>query len=155
MRNIELVNKLINLNYRISFAESCTGGMVCSSIIDVSDASKVLDMSFVTYASEAKVSLLGVDALTIEQYGVVSEEVAYQMATGVKTKAKSNIGVGITGIAGPNGGTIDKPVGMVCFGFAINDDTYTFTKNFGDLGRTNVRLESTKFVIEKLLELLD
>jgi PncC family amidohydrolase len=155
MKNIELVNKLISLNYHISFAESCTGGMVCSSIVDVSDASKVLDMSFVTYASEAKVSLLGVDSLTIEQHGVVSEKVAYQMATGVKNKAKSNIGVGITGIAGPNGGSIDKPIGMVCFGFAINDNTYTFTKYFGDLGRTNVRLESTKFVIEKLLELLD
>lgn len=155
MRNVELVNKLINLNYKICFAESCTGGMVSSSIVDVNDASKVLDMSFVTYANSAKMNLLGVDYRIIEKYGVVSEEVAYQMAVGAKNKSASNVGVGITGIAGPNGGTDSKPVGMVCFGFVINDKTYTFTKQFGNVGRTNVRVESTNFVIDKLLELLD
>ena len=155
MRNLELVQLLISNNYKISCAESCTGGMLASAIVDVADASKVLDMSFVTYASEAKTSLINVSNDTIDEYGVVSEEVAKEMAIGVARKANSNIGVGITGLAGPSGGTELKPVGMVCFGFAINDDTYTFTKYFGDLGRKNVRLESTKFVIEKLLELLD
>ena len=155
MRNAKLVNRLIELNYKISFAESCTGGMVASSIVEVSDASKVLDMSFVTYASEAKIELLGVDEEAIDQYGVVSEEVAYQMANGVKSKASSNVGVGVTGIAGPSGGTLDKPIGMVCFGIAINDKTYTYTQQFGDIGRTNVRCKATEFVIEKILELLE
>ena len=155
MKNTQLVNKLIELGLKISFAESCTGGMVASSIVDVADASKVLDMSFVTYSDDAKIELLSVEADNINKFGVVSEEVAYQMANGVKNKANSNIGVGVTGIAGPGGGTLDKPVGMVCFGFAINDKTYTFTKHFGEIGRMNVRYKSTEFVIEKLLELLD
>ena len=155
MKNTQLVYRLIELGYRISFAESCTGGMVASSIVEVSDASKVLDMSFVTYASDAKISLLGVEKDIIDKHGVVSEEVAYQMANGVKSKALSNVGVGITGIAGPSGGTLEKPVGMVCFGIAIEDKTYTYTKQFGDIGRTNVRCKSTEFVIEKILELLE
>ena len=155
MRNTQLVNKLIDLNYKISFAESCTGGMVASSIVEVSDASKVLEMSFVTYASDAKISLLGVEKEVIDKYGVVSEEVAYQMANGVKLKSTADIGVGVTGIAGPSGGTIDKPVGMVCFGVAINDKTYTFTQKFGNIGRTNVRCKATEFIINKILELLE
>ena len=155
MKNNQLVYRLIELNYKISFAESCTGGMVASSIVDVSDASKVLDMSFVTYASEAKINLLDVEKDVIEKYGVVSEEVAYQMANGVKTKSNANIGVGVTGIAGPSGGTVDKPVGMVCFGITINDKTHTYTRHFGDIGRTNVRCKATEFVIDKILELLE
>ena len=155
MKNVQLVNKLIDLNMKISCAESCTGGMLASSIVDVSDASKVLDMSFVTYASEAKVELLGVDKKIIDLYGVVSEEVAYQMAVGVKNKANSNIGVGITGIAGPNGGTLSTPVGTVCFGIAINNNTYVYTMFFDDIGRTNVRTKSVEFIIDKLLELLN
>lgn len=155
MKNVELVNRLIQLGYKISFAESCTGGMVASCIVDVSDASKVLDMSFVTYANYAKTDLIGVDSDTIDTFGVVSEEVAIQMAKGVKQKAKSNIGVGITGIAGPNGGTLKKPVGMVCFGVVINDKEYTFLKQFGNIGRTEVRMKSTEFVIKKILDLLE
>ena len=155
MKNIKLVNRLIELNKTISFAESCTGGMVASSIVDVSDASKVLDMSFVTYSNNSKIELLGVKAETIEQYGVVSEEVANQMANGVRKKALSDIGVGITGVAGPNGGTAEKPVGMVCFGVSINSETYTYTKQFSNIGRTNVRVESTQFILGKILELLD
>ena len=154
MRNFELVQLLINKNYKISCAESCTGGMLASSIVDVADASKVLDMSFVTYASEAKVSLIKVDEQVINKYGVVSEEVAFQMAKGVADKANSNVGVGITGLAGPSGGTKLKPVGMVCFGICINGDITTYTQYFGNIGRTNVRQKSVEFVIEKLIDLL-
>ena len=154
MRNFELVQLLINKNYKISCAESCTGGMLASSIVDVADASKVLDMSFVTYASEAKVSLIKVDEQVINKYGVVSEEVAFQMAKGVADEANSNVGVGITGLAGPSGGTQLKPVGMVCFGICINGDITTYTQYFGNIGRTNVRQKSVEFVIEKLIDLL-
>ena len=150
--NEKLVKLLIEKGYKISAAESCTGGMFVSSIVDVADASKVLDMSFVTYASKAKVELINVSEKTINTYGVVSEEVAKEMALGVKQKAVSNIGVGITGLAGPSGGSVDKPVGMVCFGIAINDNVYTYTKQFGNLGRTNVRKEATSFITQKLIE---
>lgn len=150
--NEKLVKLLIEKGYKISAAESCTGGMFASSIVDVADASKVLDMSFVTYASKAKVELINVSEKTINTYGVVSEEVAKEMALGVKQKSVSNIGVGITGLAGPSGGSVDKPVGMVCFGIAINDNVYTYTKQFGNIGRTNVRKEATSFITQKLIE---
>lgn len=149
-----LVNKLIVKNYKISFAESCTGGLCCGNLVNVTNASKVLDVSFVTYANEAKMEFLGVKADTILSNGVVSEEVAYEMAQGVAAVAKSQVGVGITGVAGPGGGTDKKPVGMVCFGFCIEGETVTFTKQFGEIGRNQVRKSSVEFVYSKLLELL-
>ncbi len=149
-----VVEKLIEKNYHISFAESCTGGLCCGTIVNVTNASKVLDMSFVTYANEAKIKLLGVKADTILTHGVVSEEVAFEMAQGVAKQADSEVGVGITGVAGPGGGTAKKPVGMVCFGFCINGKTITYTKQFGEIGRNQVRKSSVEFVLETLLELL-
>ena len=100
------------------------------------------------------VVVLGIPTLTIDEYGVVSEEVAFQMAKGVADKANSNVGVSITGLAGPSGGTQLKPVGMVCFGICINGNIITYTQYFGNIGRTNVRQKSVEFVIEKLIDLL-
>lgn len=151
----QLVEKLIEKGYHISFAESCTGGLCCATLVGVGDASKVLDVSFTTYANEAKIEFLGVDANTVLKYGVVSEEVAYEMAKGVADVAKSEIGVGVTGIAGPGGGTAKKPVGMVCFGFSVNGEVKTYTKQFGELGRNNVRQASVDFVFKTLLDLLN
>lgn len=150
----QVVERLIEKNYKISFAESCTGGLCCGTIVNVTNASKVLDMSFVTYANEAKVELLGVKADTILSHGVVSEEVAYEMAQGVAEKAGSQVGVGITGVAGPGGGTAKKPVGMVCFGFCINGEVKTYTKQFGEIGRNQVRKSSVEFVLQTLIDLL-
>ncbi len=150
----QVVAKLIEKGYHISFAESCTGGLCCGNLVNVTNASKVLDMSFVTYANEAKMLLLGVKADTILSNGVVSEEVAYEMAEGVAKAAKSEVGVGVTGVAGPGGGTEKKPVGMVCFGFSVNGNVTTFTEQFGEIGRNQVRKSSIEFVFEKLLELL-
>ncbi len=150
----QLVDKLIEKNFHISFAESCTGGLCCGILVNVTNASKVLDMSFVTYANEAKIKLLGVSADTILSNGVVSEEVAFEMAQGVSRLAESEVGVGVTGVAGPGGGTDKKPVGMVCFGFCINGKTVTYTKHFGEIGRNQVRKSSVEFVYQTLLELL-
>ena len=150
----KLVDLLIEKNYHISFAESCTGGLCAATLVNVANASKVFDMSFVTYANEAKTELLGVNEKTIEENGVVSEEVAKEMAEGVAKKAKSEIGVGITGIAGPTGGTAKKPVGMVCFGFYVNGETKTQTMQFGAIGRNQVRKVSVEFVYETLINLL-
>ncbi len=150
----ETVDKLVQNNWRISFAESCTGGKCCGALVDEPGASAVLDVSFVTYANEAKIKYLGVSPQTIEQFGVVSEQVAGQMACGVAKIANSQVGIGITGVAGPSGGTVAKPVGMVCFGFYVNGSLQTFTKQFGNMGRNRVRKESVRFVFEKLCELL-
>ena len=151
----QVVEKLIEKNLHISFAESCTGGLCCGTIVNVANASKVLDVSFVTYANEAKIKFLGVSADTILSYGVVSEEVAYEMAQGVANAAGSEVGVGITGVAGPGGGTAKKPVGMVCFGFYIDGKVTTYACQFGEIGRNQVRKSSVEFVLSKLLELLD
>lgn len=152
MHNQELVSLLQKKNLHISCAESCTGGLLAASIVDIPAASSVFDMSFVTYANQAKVDLLGVTEKSIEEYGVVSEEVAGQMAIGCAKQANSDIGVGISGIAGPTGGSDKKPVGMVCFGFYISGKLLTTTKKFGNIGRTNVRIESVRYVIDFLLE---
>ena len=143
-----VVNKLIEKGYKIATAESCTGGLLASKIVEVANASKVLDMSFVTYSNESKVSLLGVSEKLIDMFGVVSEEVALKMAYGVSRKANAEVGVGISGIAGPTGATPTKPIGMVCFGFYVNGQSYSVTKYFGEIGRNNVRNLSVAFALE-------
>ena len=148
--NEVLVKKLIDKGYKISTAESCTGGLLASKIVEVANASKVFDMSFVTYSNESKMDLLGVSDMLIKEYGVVSEEVALKMAYGVSKKANAQVGVGISGIAGPTGDTPNKPIGMVCFGFYVNGQSYSVTKYFGNVGRNVVRNLSVAFALEFL-----
>ncbi len=150
----ELVDHLNALGWYISFAESCTGGMAAAGIVDVASASSVFKEAYVTYANDAKIRLLDVSADTIAQHGVVSEPVAAQMAAGAARNASAQVGVGISGIAGPSGGTSAKPVGMVCFGFYIDGDVHTKTVQFGDIGRNAVRQSSVEFVYDTLLALL-
>lgn len=150
----KVVRRLIERNYHISFAESCTGGLAAAALVSVADASKVLEVSFVTYADLAKVKYLGVQQEVISQYGVVSEEVAAQMAEGVAAASGAEVGVGITGVAGPGGGTDKKPVGMVCFGFCVDGETRTYTCQFGNIGRNEVRQKSVEFVYSTLYQML-
>lgn len=150
-----LVALLIQRKWHISFAESCTGGKAAAGLVDVADASKVFDVSFVTYANDAKIRCVGVSADAIRQYGVVSEPVAAQMAAGAAKAASAQVGVGISGVAGPSGGTAEKPVGMVCFGFYIDGKTCTKTVQFGNIGRNAVRDNSVEFVYDTLLQLLN
>lgn len=149
-----LVALLIQKGYHIAFAESCTGGMVCARIVNVPNASKVLNSSFITYSNDAKINVLDVNPVTLEKHGAVSEEVAREMASGAARAADSGIGAGITGIAGPSGGSADKPVGMVCFGIHMNGSIYSYTEYFHGKNRNDVRQASVEFVLKKLLELL-
>ncbi len=149
-----VVKKLIEKEYFISFAESCTGGLCASVLVSVPDASKVFSSSYVTYSNESKIRLLHVNPADIEKFGVVSEKVAAQMAQGAAIAAGADVGVGITGIAGPTGATNDKPIGMVCFGIAVKDEVKTYTRCFGELGRNNVRQASVDFVFEELDKIL-
>ncbi len=150
-----VVANLIQRGFRISFAESCTGGMVAARLVSVPDASKVFDASVVTYANEAKLKYVDVNPQTIEKYGVVSEEVALEMAKGVAKANNAQVGVGISGIAGPTGATKNKPIGMVCFGFVIGEDCFSRTCYFGDVGRDVVRRASTNFVYATLEDWLE
>ena len=147
----KIVNLLIKDNLHIATAESCTGGMVCSKLVNVGGVSNVLDLSVVTYANEAKIKLLGVNSDTIAKYGVVSEEVAKEMVIGISRLANSEVAISTSGIAGPSGSTKNKPIGMVCFGLKIRDDIYTYTKYFGEIGRNKVRLAATNFILNELL----
>jgi len=149
-----VVKKLMECGLHISFAESCTAGLCAARLVNVPSASAVFDSSVVTYANEAKVRLLGVSESTIEAFGVVSEEVAGEMAQGVANSEGAEVGVGISGIAGPTGATKDKPIGMVCFGFFVNGELTTRTVQFGELGRNNVRAAAVEFVYETLCDLL-
>ncbi len=149
-----LVNYLIDKKYHITFAESLTAGMLAAKLVNVANASMVLNESFVTYSNEAKMKYLNVKKETIDKYSVVSEEVAKEMAIGAAKAANSNIAVTTTGVAGPTGGTEKTPVGMVCFGFYINGDVVTKTKYFGNLGRNKVRFEATNYAFEEIIELL-
>ena len=148
-----LVKRLTEKRMRIVFAESCTGGLAAARLINVPSASNVINESFITYSNEAKIKYLNVSSQSIAAYGVVSEQVAGEMAVGAARAAQCETGVGISGIAGPTGGTADKPVGMVCFGFYVNGTVSTQTKYFGEIGRNEVRRLSVEFVYDKLLEL--
>ena len=150
----QVVNLLMKYEYHITCAESCTGGLLAGRLVNVPNVSKVFDTGFITYANDAKVKYLGVSPVTISEYGVVSEEVAAQMAVGVAKEVDAEIGIGISGIAGPTGGTDKKPVGMVCFGFSFLGYVTTSTKYFTGLSRNEVREKSVDYVLTCLLELL-
>ncbi|MEF2919802.1 MAG: CinA family protein [Acutalibacteraceae bacterium] len=122
--NIRLVNALQQQNLKIATAESCTGGMISQKITDVSGASNVFDYGICSYANHIKTNILGVEKSTLEKLGAVSPDVAVQMAVGVKNLGKSYIGLSTTGIAGPNGGTAEKPVGLVYIGLATPEKEY-------------------------------
>ena len=150
-----IVGLLQNQNRHITFAESCTGGRAAAGIVDVPSASAVLDVSFVTYANEAKVQFVNVSADTIAAYGVVSEPVAGEMAAGCAKAASAQVGVGISGIAGPGGGTDENPVGTVYI--ALATPFGVTCKRFSapsDANRTAVRKLATLCALEMLEALL-
>lgn len=155
MREERLVELLMNKNYTITTAESCSAGLISGTIVNVANASRVFNMSFVTYSNESKVNNIGVNPKTIEQYGVVSEPVVNEMATGAAKVANADCAIAVSGIAGPTGDTPTKPIGMVCFGFYIKGKVYTDTKYFGNIGRGNVRGETVNYSINKMIELLE
>ena len=149
-----LVNKLIEKNLTIATAESATGGMIASRIVNVANASKILKVSFVTYSDEAKIKYLNVKKETIDKYQIVSEEVAKEMAIGLQKEANCDVAISITGVAGPTTYDESLPVGMICFGFAVRGRVITETKQFGNLGRNKVREEATDYALRRALEII-
>ncbi len=119
-----VVQLLMNKNFTLATAESCTGGLISGAITSVSGSSSAFGFGVCTYANEAKMKLLGVKSETLETVGAVSEATAKQMAEGVRLLSGADFGVSTTGIAGPDGGTPEKPVGTVWIGFSSVDKTY-------------------------------
>lgn len=151
--NEAVVKRLIEKKLKISAAESCTGGLFTALITDVSGSSAILDESIVTYANSAKMRELSVKKETLDTVGAVSHETARQMCVGIRVHTGADIGVGITGIAGPDGGTAEKPVGTVFVGVA--DDKGTEVRKLRlDGNRAGVREQTCRIAFEMVLERL-
>ena len=135
----------------LATAESCTGGLIAGAITDIAGSSEWFERGFVTYSDEAKVEMLGVREETIRAHGAVSEATAAEMAQGALANSKADFAVAVTGVAGPGGGTTEKPVGMVCFAWARERGVETATRHFpGD--RQAVRLASVAVALAGLLD---
>lgn len=142
----------------LATAESCTGGMIAAALTDIAGSSAVVDRGFVTYSNEAKTEMLGVSAQTLAAHGAVSEETAREMAEGALSRSRAGIAVSVTGIAGPGGGSAQKPVGLVWFGLATSHGgrgTVAEKHLFGDSGRTQIRLESVATALRLILRALE
>ena len=149
----QLLDLLREKNLHISTAESCTGGMIATSLTAIAGSSDVVNGGIVSYTNQVKHNVLGVKTETLEKYSAVSEECTREMAEGVAKLLKTEVSVSVSGYAGPTGGTAEKPTGTVCFGFYIQGKTSSATKQFiGD--RANVRREAVLFAISKLIEKL-
>jgi nicotinamide-nucleotide amidase len=128
---------------KIATAESCTGGLVAGALTEIAGSSDVVDRGFVTYSNEAKEAMLGVPAATLKRYGAVSTETAAAMAAGALKNSEADVTVAITGIAGPGGGSVQKPVGLVHFAVASRDGRkLAVERRFGKIGRRRVRERS-------------
>jgi len=148
-----LLDLLRQKKLHIATAESCTGGMIATSLTAISGSSDVVNGGIVSYTNEVKHNVLGVKQETLDAFSAVSEECTKEMAEGVAKLLHSEISVSVSGIAGPTGGTDRQPVGTVCFGFYIQGRTSSTTMHFiGD--RANIRREAVLFAIHSLLEKL-
>ena len=136
----------------VATAESCTGGLVAATLVDIPGSSSVVERGFITYSNAAKAELIGVPAGLIDHYGAVSEPVAIAMATGALKRSQADIAVAITGVAGPGGGTETKPEGLVHFACARTaQPTHHARIEFGAIGRTEVRHASVKQAFSMIL----
>ena len=148
-----LANLMLKNNLFLATAESCTGGMIAAACTDMAGSSAWFERGFVTYSNAAKTDMLGVDSALIAQHGAVSEPVARAMAFGAIRHSQAQISVAVTGVAGPTGGSADKPVGTVWFGFSVSGQLLSERKCFaGD--RAAVRHASVQHALKRLIELL-
>ena len=149
----QLGDSLTDQNRFLCTAESCTGGGIAALMTSIAGSSGWFDRAYVTYSNEAKVAMLGVSESSLDKFGAVSEQVAREMAEGALAVSELDVAVSVTGIAGPGGGSIEKPVGTVCFGWSDGAITRTVTQHFkGD--REMVRQASVKCAVSGLLSLI-
>jgi nicotinamide-nucleotide amidase len=150
----EVLAKARARGLKIATAESCTGGLIAGLLTEIAGSSDVFERGFVTYSNKSKTELLGVQEELIREYGAVSIQVANAMAGGALTHSSAHISVAVTGVAGPGGGSADKPVGLVFIAamrIAPSVGGYAQSYQFGDLGRTEVRLKT----VEAALRMID
>ena len=141
--------------WRVATAESCTGGLIAAALTHIAGSSDVVDRGFVTYSNAAKTELLGVPPLLIEMHGAVSEPVARRMAEGALRHSAAEIAISVTGIAGPGGGSADKPVGLVWFGIAVTGREIVTHSQVFEGDRAAIRASATAFALDRLLGLAE
>jgi nicotinamide-nucleotide amidase len=149
----QLAQSLLARGWMLATAESCTGGMIAAACTDLSGSSNWFERGFVTYSNAAKAEQLGVDPALIAQHGAVSEVVARAMAFGAVRHSKAQVSVAVTGVAGPSGGSAQKPVGTVWFGFVVDGQLTSETRRF-DGDRAAVRSASVRHALERLVDLI-
>lgn len=141
-------------NFKISCAESCTGGLLSALFTEISGASKFFDRSFITYSNQSKIEMLDVKLKTLKNFGAVSKETAEEMVIAIKKKTNSDIAISITGIAGPSGGSPEKPVGTVYISIFLRNNIYTNGYNFNG-SRSEIRILILNQVLENIENLLN
>ena len=146
----EIIKYFTENNLKIAIAESCTGGYISHMITNISGASKVFERGIVCYSNQTKIELLNVDPKSIEIHGVVSENVVKQLAYNIRVVSNVDLGIGISGIAGPTGGTPEKPVGLVFIGFSTNEET--LVKKYI---LHSDRIKFKELVLERVIEYLE
>lgn len=138
----------------VSTAESCTGGLIAGALTEIAGSSAIVDRGFVTYTNTAKMEMLGVQEATLARYGAVSEETARQMVHGALFRSRAAIAVAVTGVAGPGGGSVEKPVGLVHLAAKSRSGDLIHRKMlYGDIGRDQVRLATVRMALEMIAEL--
>ena len=146
-----LVNNLIKKNIKISFAESCTGGLLASSVTSTSGASKIFNLGLVTYSNQSKIKILKVSKNIIKKYGAVSHECCLAMVNNLSKISKAKINVSVTGIAGPKGGTKQKPVGLVFIGIRKGNKTQINKCLFKSKKRSSIQKAAVKKALNLIL----
>ena len=149
-----LIKKLNKKKLKISFAESCTGGLLANTITSISGASKVFNMGFITYSNQAKIKILKISKNIINKYGAVSPECCKAMVVNLSKISKANINVSITGIAGPNGGTKKKPVGLVYIGIKKGNKIIIIKNLFKSKKRKSIQRSTVKRAIKAVNSLI-
>ena len=152
--SLKIVKLLTKNKLTLSFAESCSGGLLASSITSISGSSKVFNMGFVTYSNYAKVKLLKVPKKTITKYGAVSHETCLSMVKNLSKISKANISISITGVAGPNGGTKEKPVGLVYIGLKKESKIIIKKNLFKSKKRISIQKATVKQAFKMILNTL-
>ena len=152
--SLKIVKLLTKKKLTVSFAESCTGGLLASSVTSISGSSKVFNMGLVTYSNNAKVKLLKVPKKTITKYGAVSYETCLSMVKNLSKISRSNISISITGVAGPNGGTKEKPVGLVYVGLKKGSKTIIKKNLFKSKKRVSIQKATVNQALKMILNIL-
>ena len=156
MKNLanKVVKKLIKKKLKVSFAESCTGGLLSSSITSIGGSSKVFNLGLITYSNETKINILKVPKVIITKHGAVSKECCLSMVKNLSKISKAHISLSITGIAGPNGGTKLKPVGLVYIGIKQGNKISIKEKKFGSKNRKTIQVLTAKEALKDVLQLI-